>query len=392
MKNTYFDYTATTQVCEKSIEAMNHAMREDIGNPSSLHYKGVESENHLSKVRHLVAQQLHVQAKEIYFTSGGTESNNLAILGAVNGNKRKGKHIISTSFEHASVKETLKALEHEGYRISYLKHFKNGQIDISELISLLCEDTILVTMMHVNNEVGTVLPIKEIGDQIKSYRKDIYFHVDGVQSFMKFPVNCHETKIDFYSASAHKIHGPKGCGFLYVREGSKMSPLFRGGSQEKALRAGTQNVPGIVGLGGAIEDLSSMLHERYQKVLALKEYFTRELEKKLPNYQLNSVASKGIIEEEVASPYVISVQSSSLKGEVILHALEDYKICVSTGSACSSKKLNVSHVLKAIGLTDVESDRSIRISFDPEQSTEDIDYLLLSLETIDRQFGRFVKK
>ena len=171
-----------------------------------------------------------------------------------------------------------------------------------------------------------------------------------------------------------------------------MSPLFRGGSQEKALRAGTQNVPGIVGLGGAIEDLSSMLHERYQKVLALKEYFTRELEKKLPNYQLNSVASKGIIEEEVASPYVISVQSSSLKGEVILHALEDYKICVSTGSACSSKKLNVSHVLKAIGLTDVESDRSIRISFDPEQSTEDIDYLLLSLETIDRQFGRFVKK
>lgn len=392
MINTYFDHTATTRVCEASIEAMNQVMRESFGNPSSLHFKGIEAENQLTKVRNIIAKQLQVQGKEIHFTSGGTESNNIAILGAVKAAKRKGKHIITTSFEHASVKETLRQLEQESYRISYLSHSRDGQIDLEELSSLLCEDTVLVTMMHVNNEIGTILPIKEIGHRIKSLQPGVLFHVDAVQSFMKFPLNCPLSYIDLLSGSAHKIHGPKGSGFLYVREGSKLSPFIYGGNQERALRPGTQNVPGIVGFGAAVLEASHEIKERYDKVTALKEYFLKQLGESLPDYRLNGSVSLGTIEEEIASPYVISIRSSSLKGEVILHALEDYKICVSTGSACSSKKLNVSHVLKAVGLADVESDRSIRISFDSEQSNEDIDYLIRSLETIDRQFGRFVKK
>lgn len=390
--NRYFDNAATTYVCEESILAMEHIMRIDFGNPSSLHGKGMKIEQTILESKKFFATSLGVSEKEIYFTSGGTESNNLAIQGAVKAYQRSGKHIITTSFEHPSVGSTFAHLIDEGYEVTWISVGTNGLINASDICDAIRPDTILISVMHVNNEIGQIQNIKEIGQKIKQKKSDVIFHVDGVQGYMKFDINLKASNVDLYSASSHKIYGPKGVGLLYIKQNVKIKPLFFGGSQQLAIRPGTENAPGIVGFYAAAKRIAPLKEGNFDTVRLLKKHLIALLCAKLPEWVINSGETLDFYDNPVWSPYIVSIRSKSIKGEVILHALEDYGIYVSTGSACSSKKLNISHVLKSIGLKDEESDRTIRVSLNHEQSIEDMDYLVASLVKIDNMFGKFTKK
>lgn len=390
--NLYFDNTATTKVCEASIQAMSSMMSLTYGNPSSKHKEGLLAEEKINESTLFFANFLDVNKKELFYTSGGTESNNLAVLGIARAYRRSGKHIITTAFEHPSVGVACSYLEEEGYEITRLSVNKQGQISLEELEKAIREDTILVSVMHVNNEIGSILPLKEMGQKIKSKNKKTLFHVDAVQSFMKFDLKPRLWNVDLLSCSSHKIHGPKGMGLLYKKNGLKLIPLQFGGSQQLGVRPGTQNTPGIIGFYEASKEAATTMVKRYEKADQNKNYLLECLNKELPHWTLNSPLGTHEYKNEVSSPYIVNVRSKGIKGEVILHALEDYNIAVSTGSACSSKKLNVSHVLKAIGLTDIESDQSIRISIGDEHTQEEIKFLVESLVKIDTMFGRFVKK
>jgi len=392
MMNLYFDTAATTYVCDESIAAMEHSMRENFGNPSSLHSKGMKSEQSLNEARKFFAASLGVSSKEIYFTSGGTESNNLALQGVAKAYQRNGKHIITTSFEHPSVGSTLASLSDEGYEVTWIPISKLGTIDADELCALIRTDTILVSVMHVNNEIGLVQDIVKIGTQIKEKNANTLFHVDGIQGYMKFPINIKQAKIDLFSASSHKIYGPKGVGLLYIKQNTKIKPMLFGGSQQSSIRPGTENVPGIMGFYAAAKRLDPLKNEYFVKVTEIKKQLIELIVEKLPEWSINSGETTQDIMNPRWSPYIVSIRSKSIKGEVLLHALEDYSICVSTGSACSSKKLNISHVLKSIGLKDEESDRTIRVSLNHEHSFEDIQFFVEALVKIDAQFGRFTKK
>lgn len=390
--NLYFDYAATTKVCDEAFLGMEKAAKSIYGNPSSLHSEGMKAEDMIVEAKKYFAKQLGSLEKEIFFTSGGTESNNLAIQGVAKAYSRSGLHIITTQIEHPSVGSTLAFLSDEGFEITWLPVNSNGLIDLDDLKDAIREDTILVSIMHVNNEIGAIQDLDAIGKLIKEVNPKTLFHVDGVQGFMKFKLNVKKSKVDLYSASSHKIYGPKGCGFLYIKNGTKLKPLLYGGSQQFAVRPGTENVPGIIGFYEAAKVLTNTEEKRYEQVCTLKNLFVQSLKEALPNWKLNSQTSIGVFDKEISSPYITSIRSESIKGEVILHALEDYQINVSTGSACSSKKLNISHVLKAIHLEDVESDRSIRISFSWHQDEEDIKALVKALVQINSTFGRFVKR
>lgn len=390
--NLYFDTTATTYVCEEAITAMNQVMREEYGNPSSLHSKGMKIEQRVSEAKKFFAACLGVSDKEIFFTSGGTESNNLAIQGCAKAYQRDGKHIITTAFEHPSVGSTISALEADGFEVTRISVNADGTIDPTDIVDAIRPDTILVSVMQVNNEIGLIQDIVTIGKRIKDKKKDIIFHVDGIQGFMKFDLNLKAAMVDLYSASSHKINGPKGSGFLYIRQSTKIKPITYGGSQQSGIRPGTENVPGIIGFYEAAKRNSQEKIVHFEKVASLKEHLMTLIADKLPQWHMNSGVTVRSFDEPIWSPYIISVRSKSIKGEVILHALEDYQIYVSTGSACSSKKLNISHVLKSIGLKDEESDRTIRISLSPEQQEEDIRFLVESLVKIDAMFGKFTKK
>lgn len=390
--NLYFDTAATTYVCEESIQGMLKFLRDEYGNPSSLHGKGMQVEQAIVEAKKFFAKSLGVSDKEIYFTSGGTESNNLALLGAAKAYQRNGKHIITTGFEHPSVGSTLAALAEEGYEVTRIHPDKAGEINIDEVIDAVRPDTILVSVMQVNNEIGMIQKIDLIGQRLKEKKADLLFHVDGVQGYMKFELNLKQAKVDLYSASGHKIYGPKGCGLLYIRQNIKIKPMIFGGSQQGGIRPGTENVPGIIGFYTAAKRIEHSKEERFLKVTHLKNLLYTLIQERLPLWKFNSGSTQEIFEDANWSPYIVSLRSRSIKGEVVLHALEDYKIQVSTGSACSSKKLNISHVLKSIGLKDEESDRTIRISINHEQTDEDILYLVDALVKIDEMFGRFTKK
>jgi len=390
--NLYFDSTATTRVCPQAIKAMKEVLEIDYGNPSSKHFQGMKAEDRIVEARKFMAKTIKAKKDEIYFTSGGTESNNLAVQGVARAYKRDGRHIITTSIEHPSVGSAFAALEEEGFKVSYVKNDEYGFVDLNHLEALIGPDTMLVSIMQVNNEIGTIQSIESIGHLIKKTNPKTLFHIDGVQGFMKFPIDVKKALVDLYSASSHKIRGPKGMGFLYVKQGLKIRPLLYGGSQQKGIRPGTENVPGIVGFYAAAKENERQVNKHYEKVFELKDYLLKEVSTKLPEWKLTSPLSIGDINQEVSSPYIISLRSKSLKGEVVLHALEDYKICVSTGSACSSKKLNVSHVLKALGINDADNDRAIRISVSYDQGRQEIDTLIDALVNIDAMFGRFVKK
>ena len=359
----YLDNSATTKPYEEVIQKMVYALSTDYANPSSLHKKGIEVEKNIKAIRQDIARTIGAKDKEIYFTSGGTESNNTIIRGVANLYRKRKNHIISTEIEHPSVLATLKDLENEGFEVTYLKVNKEGKIDLEEFKNSIKETTSLVTIMHVNNEIGTIQPILEIGKYLKSLKDKIYLHVDAVQSYGKINFRPSKYNIDFMSVSGHKIHGPKGIGFMYIKENNRLKPLLTGGGQEVDLRSGTENVPGIYGMGEAIKIVNTNLNEKIEKMTNLKNMLKEGLIDNVEDIKINST-DEGVC-------HILNISFKDIKGEVLLHYLEQKGVYVSTGSACSSKKKG-SHVLNAIGLSKDEIEGAIRFSLSDMNTEEDI--------------------
>lgn len=382
----YLDNSATTVVVAPVKDIMIKTMCEDFGNPSSLHLKGVDAEKYVKKAREIIAKSLKVDEKEIIFTSGGTESNNLALIGTALANQRAGKHIITTCFEHASVLSTMDFLKDMGFEITYLAVDSDGKIDLNQLKESLREDTILVSVMYVNNEIGAVEPVSEISKIIKAYNPDIVFHVDAIQAYGKYIINPKKLGIDLLSVSGHKIHGPKGSGFLYASGKVKLKPIIYGGGQQKGMRSGTENVPAIAGLGEAVKYSYDNFNEKIEKLYSLKDYFIDEVSK-IDNVKINSKKGKE------SAPHIVSVSFIGVRSEVMLHTLEDRDIFVSAGSACSSnKQKNVSATLKGIGLKPEEIDSTIRFSFCYETTKEEIDYAVDVIKENIAMLRKYVRK
>ena len=359
----YLDNSATTKPYKEVVDKMVEALTTDYANPSSLHRKGINVEKNIKSIRQDIARTMGAKDKEIYFTSGGTESNNSLIRGVANLYKKRKNHIISTEIEHPSVLNTLKDLEEDGFEVTYLKVGKDGKIDIEDLKKSIKPTTILVTIMHVNNEIGTIQPIEEIGKYLKSLKDKIYFHVDAVQSYGKLNFKPSKYNIDFMSVSGHKLHGPKGIGFMYIKENNRLKPILTGGGQEIGIRSGTENVPGIYGLGEAIKILNKDLNETIKKIQELKDLLKEEIVNNIDNIKINS--------PEDGVCHILNISFEDIKGEVLLHYLEQKGVYVSTGSACSSKKKG-SHVLNAIGLNPKEIDGAIRFSLSDLNTKEEI--------------------
>ncbi|SDM75528.1 cysteine desulfurase family protein [Lachnospira pectinoschiza] len=382
----YLDNSATTRTADPVVQIMIEAMQVNYGNPSAKHMKGVEAENYVKEAASIIAKSLKVLDKEILFTSGGTESNNTAIIGTAMANKRRGNHLIVSSVEHASVKEPFNFLEREGFRVTYLPVNSEGIVDLEALKEALDEETILVSCMHVNNEIGAIEPIEEIGRIVKEYNPDIIYHVDAIQSYGKFRIYPKKLGIDLLSVSGHKIHGPKGSGFLYIKDKTRIKPIIYGGGQQKGMRSGTENVPAIAGLGKAVELIyNSDFDKKIEHLYEVKDHLIDGLEK-MEDVQINSKR------DGESAPQIVSASFKDVRAEVLLHALEEKNIYVSSGSACSSNKPGLSNTLVAIGLANNLLDSTIRFSFNYETSIEEIDYALDVLNTLVPQLRRFVRK
>ncbi|MGL4850217.1 MAG: cysteine desulfurase family protein [Clostridium sp.] len=366
----YFDNSATTKAYDEVIEEVSIGMRENFGNPSSLHRLGIKAEKALNETREVIGKTLNASKEEIYFISGASEGNNLIFKGIA----KKDQHIITTKFEHQSVLKTAEELEKNGVEVTYLEVDKDGKISIEELKKEIKKNTVLVSIMFVNNEMGAIQDLEQIGNTIKEISNRAKFHVDAVQGYGKFKVDVKKMKIDLLTMTGHKIHGPKGTGFLYMKKGMNMNSLIHGGSQEGSLRAGTQNVPSILGLKKAIEIVNSNMKENYEKVFKLKEYMIERLDE-IEDIRINSPMDK-------TSPYILNVSFKGLRAEVLLHFLEENNIYVSTGSACTSKSsgVNGSYVIKALGLSNDEINGAIRFSFSEENTKEEVDYTIEKLK------------
>lgn len=375
----YFDNSATTPIDPTVADLMYETMMNNFGNPSSLHKKGIEAEQVVNRARKIVADALEVSPQEIYFTSGGTESNNMAIKGICHANKNRGNHIITSNVEHPSVLNVYDHMEELGFRVSFLHVRENGVIDTAELKELLSNDTLLVSLMHVNNETGAVQPIQEVGEILKNYHKKVYYHVDTVQSFGKLPVLPNKWGIDMMSVSGHKLHGPKGSGILYLRKGTRIKPLVEGGGQEKRLRSGTENVPGIVGMGKAVELAMKNREEHAKQMAAIRDTLATRIKTQIPDCKINSNF------DETGAPHILNISFPGIKSEVLLHYLEQDRIYVSSGSACSARKGKLSHVLTAMHLTDEEMEGSIRFSFSSKNVLEEIEPVVTSVEKAVRE-------
>ena len=359
----YLDNSATTKPYQEVVDKMVLALTTQYGNPSSIYKKGIEVEREIKEIRRNIARSLGAKETEIYFTSGGTECNNTIIRSVANLNKKTKNHIISTVIEHPSVLNTLKDLEADGFEVTYLPVGKDGKISLENLKNAIKKETILVSVMHVNNEIGTIQPIEEIGKYLKSLDEKVYFHVDGVQSYAKIKFRPSRYNIDFMSVSGHKLHGPKGIGFMYVKENNRIKPLLTGGGQEIGIRSGTENVPGIYGIGEAVRILNQDLEGTIDKVRGIRDLLKEEILANIDNVKINS--------PEDGVCHVLNVSFRGVRGEVLLHYLEQKEIYVSTGSACSSKKKG-SHVLNAIGLTPDEIEGAIRFSLSDLNTKEEI--------------------
>ncbi len=381
----YLDNAATTRCSLHAAEAMMQVMCENFGNPSSLHQKGVDAERCIREAKTFFAENLKVKDKEIYFTSGGTESNNLAIIGTALADQRAGKHLITTAIEHASVAHPMKYLEKQGFRVTYLPVDQDGIVSLKALSEALCEETILVSVMYVNNEIGSVQPIPEIGALLKERDSKAYFHVDAIQAYGKYKILPQKEGIDLLSISGHKLHGPKGVGMLYIQEKVKIHPLLHGGGQQKDLRSGTENVPGIVGITEAARECYAQLEENRSHLYHLKQLFAEELS------TLEGVRINGRTKEDSA-PHIISVSFEGVRSEVLLHALEEKGIYVSAGSACSSNKPSISHTLQGIGLSKELSGSTLRFSFSFDTTEEEIYYCLQELRELLPMLRRYVRR
>ena len=370
----YLDNSATTRTFPEVAELMSKIMCEDYGNPSSLHMKGVQAEQYLRYARETLAKILKVNEKEIVFTSGGTESDNLAIIGCALANSRRGNHMITTKVEHPAVLRTMGYLEEQGYRVTYLPVDSCGLIHLEDLHRAMTPDTILVSIMHTNNEIGALQPIAEAGALIKRMNPDTLFHVDAVQGFGKARIYPKKMNIDLLSVSGHKIHGPKGVGCLYVREKVKIQPIGFGGGQQMNLRSGTENVPGIVGLAKAAEILYNHFDEDITKISECKRRFIEGV-RRIDNVVINGLLPGDAMGESTA-PHIVSVSFRGVRSEVLLHTLEEEGIYVSAGSACAARKPQPSATLKAIGVDKEMLESTIRFSFSVYTTPEDIDVCL----------------
>ena len=369
----YLDNSATTRCSDRACQLMVDLLTKDYGNPSSLHMKGIEAERFVETAKKKIAKTLRVSEKEIIFTSGGTESNNLAIIGAAMANRRAGNHIITTSIEHASVENPMEFLKEQGFDITYLSVDENGIISLEELEEAVTEQTILVSMMQVNNEIGAIEPVAEAAELIKKKNPDTLIHVDAIQSYGKMYIYPKKLGIDMLSVSGHKIHGPKGSGFLWVKEKTKLKPLILGGGQQKGMRSGTENGPAIAGLGEAAEEIYENLDEKRAHLYGLKQRFIDGIEK-LEGTHVNGKTG------EDSAPHIVSVSFEGIRSEVLLHSLEDRGIYVSSGSACSSNnhagKQKGSKTLRNIHLKENLLDSTLRFSFSVHTTEEEIDYAL----------------
>jgi cysteine desulfurase len=374
-KEIYFDNSATTKASDGVIAKVTAAMGSDYGNPSSLHRKGMEAERYVKTAREQIAKILKVEDKEILFTSGGTESNNTAIIGAARANRRSGNHIITTAVEHASVANVMKYLEEEGFRVTYLPVDSYGVVSVADFEAAICENTILASIMYVNNEVGAIMPVEQMAKVLKEKRPDALFHVDAIQAFAKFQIYPKRMGIDLMSVSGHKFHGPKGVGFLYVRNKVKMKPLLLGGGQQNNMRSGTENVPGIAGLGQACVEAYDGFADKVTHMTELKDYFIEQISK-TEGVAVNSRMG------EAGAPHIVSVSFQGVRSEVLLHALEELGIYVSAGSACSSNKPAISATLQAMKIPKEYLDSTIRFSFCEANTKEEIDYCISNINTL----------
>lgn len=370
----YLDNCSTTKPREEVIEEMVFALREEYGNPSSLHRLGFNAEKKIESVRENISNFLKVNKDEIYFTSGGTEANNIAVQSIINKYGKMGQHIITTEIEHPSILNIMKNYQDKGYDITYLKVDNKSLISLDELRDSIREDTILVSIMQVNNEIGSIQPTWEIKNILKEKKSKALIHIDGVQAFGKIPFNLKGWGIDTFSFSGHKIHGPKGIGGLYINKELKLNPIVFGGNQESGLRSGTENVPGILGLGKAVEIMEKHFNEDRRKVKEIKSYFIDRLNEEIEYIHFNSPFDND------SSPYILNVSFEYIRGEVLLHYLEDKGIYVSTSSACSSKGTDKSHVLLALGLSNLALEGAIRFCFSYENTREEIDYVIKILK------------
>lgn len=369
----YLDNSATTRCYPEVGELVYKVMCRDYGNPSSMHRKGVEAEHYVKESKETLARILKVNGKEIVFTSGGTESDNLALIGTARAVRRMGNHLITSAIEHPAILNTMRHLEEEeGFRVTYLPVDANGQIKLDALRDALCKDTILVSIMYVNNEVGAVQPIEKAVQIVKNYNPRIVFHSDAVQGFGKYRIYPKRLGVDLLSASGHKIHGPKGVGFLYINEKVKIRPIVYGGEQQKNIRSGTENVPGIAGLGLASRMIYQDLEMKVALMRELKEQFLTGVT------QIEHTRIHGLVDENSA-PHIISVGFAGIRSEVLLHALEERGIYVSSGSACASNHPAVSGVLKGIGAAREYLDATLRFSMSEFTTKEEIDYTLETL-------------
>lgn len=381
----YLDNSATTRCLECVTEKMVRVMRTDYGNPSSLHKKGVEAEHYIKEAKTFFAENLKVQEKELYFTSGGTESNNLAVIGAALANQRAGKHLITTAIEHPSVLNVMKYLETCGFRVTYLPVDKDGIVSLDALRDAVSQETILLSVMYVNNEIGSVQPVKEMARTVKALNPGVLFHVDAIQAYGKYRIYPKKEGIDLLSVSGHKIHGPKGSGLLYVSEKAKIRPILFGGEQQKGIRSGTENVPGIAGIAEAAKECYKDLEEKADRMYRLKEKLITGAER------LDGVTVNGRTGRDSA-PHIVSLSFAGVKSEVLLHALEEKGIYVSAGSACSSNKPSVSQTLRAIGLEKGLLGSTLRFSLSFETTEEEIAYCLEGLKEVLPMLRKYVRR
>lgn len=390
MENIYFDNAATTKLAEEVLEAMMPYLTTEYGNASSIYKLGRNSKCAIEDAREKIAIAINARPEEIYFTAGGSESDNTAIRGIAYEHKIRGNHIITSKIEHPAVLETCKRLEKEGFDVTYISVSENGIVDLEELKKSIKETTILISIMFVNNEIGTIEPIEEVGKIAKEH--NIYFHTDAVQAVGSIKIDVKEMNIDSLSLSAHKFYGPKGIGALYVRKDIKFQRLINGGHQEKNKRAGTENVPAIVGMGKAIEICYKNLEEHTKKIKELRDYYIKEVQNRIPYIKINGDMNNRL-------PGNANVSFEFIEGEGLLLNLDLKGICASSGSACTSGSLDPSHVLLAIGLSHEIAHGSLRISISKYNTKEEIDYLLDNLVEIVQRlrnmsplYDRFIKE
>ena len=384
----YLDNAATTRVFPEVRDIMLQVMEKDFGNPSSRHTKGIDAEGYVTRAVQQIASTLKCQPKEIVLTSGGTESNNMALIGTALVNPRAGKHVITTRIEHASVHEPFGRLEQMEYETQYLPVDQNGHVLPEVLEAAVREDTLLVSVMMVNNEMGALEDIKKLSAIAKKKNPNVIFHVDAIQAYGKYKIVPKRMGIDLMSVSGHKIHGPKGSGFLYVRDGVKISPIILGGGQQRGMRSGTENVPAIAGMGEAIRIIYQDHAQKVEQLYALKKRLIDGL------LAMEGVTVNGIneIALEETAPHIVSASFAGIKSEVMLHALAQEGVYVSSGSACSSNHPELSGTLRAIGVDERLLDSTLRFSFSVLSTPEEVDYALTAVDKVLPMLRRFIKK